>query len=127
MSSNHGPGCPHPHDSCTYGEPTIEVYPHVLKTLLEHLDLDDWLFECTYLECSMLRELAVLVGLDPWDFTPHQYRTDFCSGHDWTEWRKGREIFFDPERRGPQLHAFFFRNCTICKTHERAEIGEPQG
>lgn len=122
MSRTHGPGCPHPQDRCTCEVPDemIEVPRPLLKALLACADCADFGYEATFDNVAAMRTLAEQLDEDPWDWTPYQFLTDFCPGHQWTEWRKGGVLY------GTQLHSFLFRNCQICKTHERAELGEPE-
>jgi len=37
-------------------------------------------------EVEALRELAVLLGVDPWQATPPNMRDHFCGDHPWGEW-----------------------------------------
>jgi hypothetical protein len=39
-------------------------------------------------EVEALRELAVLLGVDPWEATPSQWRPRYCPGHTFGEWKE---------------------------------------
>ncbi|MBM4409613.1 MAG: hypothetical protein FJ038_13690 [Chloroflexi bacterium] len=58
-------------------------------------------------EVEALRAIAVILGADPMDATPENFRAQYCPGHEWTEWA------FYGEDSGWAWH-----RCEACRTTE---------
>jgi hypothetical protein len=62
-------------------------------------------------EVDALRELAVLLGVDPDVATPESHRSRFCPGHQWGEWAE------DTEPRATGWHRSSY--CALCNEQRR--------
>lgn len=81
-----------------------EKVKQLLDMIGSSMDFGSGFLETSDIE--LLREIAQLVGSDPWKFTPHDSLDTFCEregGHQWGEYEKdGRRV------------NYAIRSCAIC-------------